>query len=655
MLPPAWRACLLVLLIVHAAPSASAQTPPETPDPLDCNAAAGRACLPDLRPQNPSASSEDERTPTTFCASFINIGSGPTATRFRVALLIDGQATAETSFDKVYQQGQGDKACWGPFPIPKGTHTMRVVVDSEHEVPEQDETNNALTATFQVLPAPEVDLRTRLVVTPQTADANRNVVFSANVTNLGALESPPSKLYLWDNGGTRVRFDVPPLSAGGGTTLVHVAYSNTMPVGRFLAEAEVDRERQIAEISELNNHASFEYEVLEHPAADLRIADVQVVGNVTASRGIRLDARVENVGDRIAQGVVLRVLNETNASLANASRTQLIPRANATLQLLVHLPAGNHTLRIVADPDGRVLERNETNNVAEVALEVIEIPPEIDVPNLIVERVQTPFGEPQPNQSVTFGVFVRNVGTNVSNKTAVSVTIQSRVVGTAPVPALKPGNSYYALVTWAGAPPGSYVAHSTIDAEKRVTELDEEDNTLSIDVYLAREEPVEETPPLVTPPTIAPNVTTPTPTTPTPPVNVTPPRLTISDMEFDIRSVPGGARGVLTIVVRNLNTFATPGYSLRWSVDGREVKQTLQLGVNGAGSATLSTGDIELPAGSHLVTAEIRFLGSTAASITREKPYDVAAGEKPLVPGFEAVLLLVALLAAFALSRRRSV
>lgn len=630
----------LLLLVLLLAPLAGAQTVP-SPAPLDC-AQPVDECLPDLRPANPSAQNEDERFPTTICASFLNMGEGPTVTRFRVTLTIDEVPTGEKAFTAQYQRGQGEGPfCWENLQLAYGRHTYVVVVDSDREVIESDESNNVVSSSLFVRATPQVDLRARIYVTPEVGPPNTNQVFVVNVTNVGQANSTPTKVEVGDSTGLRLLFDVPALAPGQTHRVLHVTRTDLRPVGRWQATAFVDPENTTRELQEGNNFASFGFEVMEHPAPDLLVRNATVSGNLSAYRGIRIDAIVENVGDRYAQPLLVRLLNETNVSLGNATRAYLETGRNTSVQFQVTLPPGNHTLRVVADPEGRVVERNESNNAGAVAFEIA--PPAFaeDLANLVIERIYALPEDARPGEPVMLQARVRNVGTNRSNETTLNFTLQGKLLGSVKVAALRPNFTDTPPLAWSGAPGGSYVIAATLDPENRVREIDESDNALQL-AYFIGEPRAEEPPPandtIVLPPADDdPPAAFPKPTNAT---NVTPvpPRVAFGEIRVSTNPVPGGLKGTIAAELRNLNTANVGRTAVTFRVDGRELKTVLVSGIRGAGTATVSTGEIDLPAGNHLIAAELRVLNTNMTPVVREKPYEAEAGDKSLLPGFEAAL-----------------
>lgn len=679
MLPPS-RALAFALLLALALPGAVAQDPfqqqdptqelqddpPEAPRELQCQTPVD-ACLPDLIPTNPRVEVQDERSPATFCTDFVNVGEGPTAAPFRILLTIDQIGIAEEQVTGAYQTGEGGaNICWDSVSLVAGRHSFSVLVDAEGEIVEKNETNNQRGSNFNVLRAPKVDLRlTSLQVTPKDGGTSANQVFIVNVTNGGNEASPAAFVTLEDDMGPMTNWTTPALKPAQSVTLVFPTRPEYRSVGTFVARAVVDPSNAISELSEGNNEALTEYTVLEHPAPDYRISKVVVAGNRTEMRGVRVDVTVENVGDRASRGATLRLVNETNKTLAQGVTTSILyPDTSSVVQFYMVLHAGNHSLRLIADPNNKVAERNEVNNEWNFTIDIAESIHILDQPNLLVERVYAMPEDPRPGESVSVGALVHNVGTNKSNATTVSFSVDGKQIATAAIPSLKPDAYYSAYVPWPGGTSGTHIIEALADPSDKISELDEGDNALDLEFLITTQKPPEEEqpPPIVTPPVLVPTPpsATPTPATPTPtpkPANDAPTasRVVLGELVVSTKPVPGGVKGVVSASLRNPLLEPLGRFTVTFKVDGETVSEKLLGGILGAATIAATTGEIELPEGKHTVSAEVHIVGSSAAPLVRSSTYEEAAGEKTGVPGVGALGLLGAAAIALILRRKRDI
>ncbi|HVM44458.1 MAG TPA: CARDB domain-containing protein, partial [Candidatus Thermoplasmatota archaeon] len=583
----------------------------------------------------------------------------------RILLSIDNVPVGEHQATGAYRRGEGGRdICWDNIAVTAGRHTMTVHVDSANEVPETNDTNNLRAIAFFVAPTPRVDLRlTSLLVTPTEGGVGMNQLFIVNVTNIGDARAPTSRLSLEDDNGVLANWSVPELAPRQSWTMVHASRPEYRPVGTFVARAVIDPANEIAEISEDNNEALFEYTVLDHPAPDYTITNVTVSGNRTEMRGLRIDATVANVGDRLVRGTGVRILNETNATLAESTTVSLIyPNQTATLQFFLALRAGTHELRLVVDPMNRIVERNEKNNEWNLTLVIDEPTVALDLPNLVIERVYAMPGDPRPGEVVSVGALIHNIGTNRSNATTVNFLVNDELIGTAAVPALKPDAYYSAYVPWRTATSATFVITAVVDQRNALLELDESDNALDLQILIttqrAPSEEPPEAPPATTPPPATPTApATPTPATPTaptrPPTTDTASRVVVGELIVTTRPTATGASGVISVSLRNPNIERVGLLTVQFKANDKILKEVLVQGIPGAGTIAATSGEVELPPGKNAVSVEVRVVGAVGPAVVRQGEYEQESGKKQGLPGFEAAALLVALLGALALRRRR--
>lgn len=653
VLPAPRRAGAMLLLAVLLAPLAGAQSLPadpfEPPPP------------PDLRPWNPLPSGTDEREPTTICTHVMNVGQGPSLLPFFVQLRLDGEVYAETRVEQQMQAGHGtaEPLCWTAS-LPAGRHQFLVFVDSADEVEELSERNNVHGWDgFDVRPTPQVDLEiVRFWVTPRVGRPDITQTFVAEVANRGDAPSPATVVQFKDENGVIAELPLKALQPGKAARAVHPTFTNLRPVGVFLAQASVDPHGEVPELSELNNAAFYDYEVLEHPAADLVVEDVEVGGNLTALRGVRIRALVPNAGDRPAGAFAVRLLNETNVTLANATLARLGPGENATFEFQILLPVGEHALRVVADALGQVVERSETNNERAFRVAIQPSPVSEDLPNLVVERVEVAPADPRPDEPVTLMAVVRNAGTNRSAATVLNFTVGDRVVASAPVPALEPGRYAYPFATWSGSAEGTYAVRVRADPAGAVRELDESDNHLAHAFQVLvppPPPPTPEAPPGIRDPPggVTPPPTPTTPTSPTPGGAEGVEAVELSDISIGTRPVPGGVKGVVIAALRNPTLEPVGRLTVTFKVDGKPLAEVLVDGLGAAATGSARTSEVDLPAGEHVVTVEVRAVGSGAPLAKADRTYTAEAGEKGVPAPGAALVAAVAVVAALARRRAR--
>ncbi|HEV8359099.1 MAG TPA: CARDB domain-containing protein [Candidatus Thermoplasmatota archaeon] len=116
--------------------------------------AVGAAPLPDLRVEDitwsPSAPAGGQHV--TFTAKLRNIGQGD-AGEFRVAFFVDGSLLGEVAVDHL-ADGSTLNVASASWSAAQGSHTVKAVADSDHQVAEASESNNARTESLSVAAPP---------------------------------------------------------------------------------------------------------------------------------------------------------------------------------------------------------------------------------------------------------------------------------------------------------------------------------------------------------------------------------------------------------------------------------------------------------------------------------------------------------------------
>lgn len=655
-------AVVAVLLLLAGAAAAQEPLPPffEPPTPPPTGGTGEVVPPPDLLPGNARLYGTNETAPTTLCVDVYN-AAGDERTivpPFDVQLFLDGFDEGAERVTKDLGAGEAAEVCW-ERELAAGNHTFHVVVDPADEVEEARENNNvAPTRLFRVRPAPGVDLVIEnLVVFPRVAKLGEPQAFTVRLRNVGELTSPPSVVDLVDQTGHLARLNVKQLAPGERRSVSFVGVPDQHASGNFLVTATVDPDATLAELNESNNAFTADFTIPEHPAADLRILDVQLGGTPVAGRTLKLNVTVANAGDRDAGGFVVRVL-DGERPIANVTQNLLRMGSNVTLQAVFTLAEGTHTLRAVADADRRVVERNETDNERALVVDIAGTPEQLFSTNLYLASLDAAPNDPRPGEVVTIVALVRNPTEAATNATDLVVTVNGVHLATSRVAALAPGRSASIPLSWPVDAPGSYTLRARVDPDGTLAESDEEDNEL-VSTFIVLEPTAPPPPPKNdTPPTnVTPTV--PTPSTPTPPTNggggvgaLPVGSVAIDAVEVVTRAVPGGTRGIITASIRNPDLAPVGGLIVSFRVDGQTVKEVLHNGLGGAATTTVSSGEMELPTGDHEAAVEITVRGSSAAPTVSSKRYQAEAGESG-VPGPGALAALVAVAAAAAILARR--
>lgn len=179
-----------------------------------------------------------------------------------------GTVIGEAEIDSLSLYGNTDVTFeWDTSDIEDGTdQELRIVIDPDDEVPEQDESNNAVTKTVTI-PAWPVDLvPSKVEVTDMTPGSSAEL--SVNVENQGTEAADETAVILSDTTSDTstqlAELSVPPLEAGESAEVSYSWDISDFDTGTVrTVEAVVDPNDAISERDEDNNAASTSVELLD--------------------------------------------------------------------------------------------------------------------------------------------------------------------------------------------------------------------------------------------------------------------------------------------------------------------------------------------------------------------------------------------------------
>ncbi len=420
---------------------------------------------------------------------------------------------------EIQVQGIFDTSSPSLIPAPD-IYEIRVVVDSNDQIPESDETNNELITSLLVQPSllGKPDLRpVALAFTPPSpvflTSPDQTVLVTATITNSGDRDASPFRVsfsYCRLQEGQSscpsefVEFDRarPNAFAGGlpkGGTKDDGArlLISSLDPAIYLIKATVDPPDpdnpagQIKEQDEANNEliAVLSIQGPElHPVGLLFNPPLPRAGDT-----VKVMATIENSGQGTARNVEVAFLvngapfdRQTLTLEENQSAT--VEGTLKTAELL--LDVGIHLIRIVVDPNNQISERDETNNEIRTALTLQTPTPrraELHPKGLIVNP-RSPI-ELESNREL--GVLSEIVNTGAIAARTFEITFFYRLMGSVrwipiacttscTVAELAPGTGIQAAGTLplGDLAPGNYQVRVVVDPDGRVPELDDFNNEL---------------------------------------------------------------------------------------------------------------------------------------------------------------------------------
>ncbi len=402
------------------------------------------------------------------------------------------------------------------IPAP-GVYEIRVVVDSNDQIPELDETNNELIVSLRVVPSRlgKPDLRpVALTFEPPSPVTVQDVVLVATtVRNTGDRDAGPFEVAFSycvlpegrtscptgfiefgerprSDGvlpkGSELRFtqplDIPALGLRPGHYLVKVTVdppSPDQPAGRLEEQDEANNELIAALF--VQGPELFPTSVSFEPALP-RLGDA-----------VRVTATVRNAGVGTAHNVeVAFYVDGARFALTTVTveENQEAPVEGVLRTDAFGLGVGVHTLRVVVDPDDRIPERDETNNEIRTALTLQPpVPRRAELhPKRLVVTPSSPI-ELSPEGRLTVQAEVVNTGEVAAEGFDVAFFYRQKgrarwrplpCTTNCPIASLAPGSGAVAQaeLALAGLEPGAYELLVRVDPDDRVPELDETNNAM---------------------------------------------------------------------------------------------------------------------------------------------------------------------------------
>ena len=301
-----------------------------------------------------------------------------------------------------------------------GTYEIRVVADSNDQIPEEDETNNELVTTLTVLPSrlgmPDLQ-PVALEINPPSPTSGQLVVVSVELRNTGDKDAGPFRVAFLVDGQ---EFDSATLEglAAGASVLAQGAldpYALSLEPGSHKLLVIVDADDRVEEQDEANNELAASLTI---QGAELHPTSLQVDRPL-----LRLDGRatifskIINTGKGVAGTVevgfyidgmqfALAQIGPLAAGEEALARGELIPSRPE-----LGLAPGTHEIRVIVDPNDLIPELDEANN--ELARALTILPPEPKLPELHPQSLE--LSPPSPVELRTAEVVlvasvIRNTG-----------------------------------------------------------------------------------------------------------------------------------------------------------------------------------------------------------------------------------------------------
>ncbi len=356
-----------------------------------------------------------------------------------------------------------------------GEHNLSVTVDPYGYISESNESNNRLSVPLPRVAYPDLVL-SNLTWSPPTFSAGDTVSFSVELRNVGEgnLSSGNKYVGFYINGrliGTS--YTTQPIPVNGSVTLTRTW---TATPGNHTLTARADPYDYIRELNETNNQ--LEVQLPPTPYPDIAVSQILLppLSGVSYGDEVSVGAVIENAGRGNFSNCFYTRFYMDGAFLGDVYRCGMQSGDTFNASVTWRVTPGNHTLRVVADPSGAVAESDYGNNELSRSFSVNVQRPDFVVSGIRIHPTPTVDGE-----QVTINATITNTGGNLSSG---QIDLQFYVDGT-PLGkgwvygGLLSNESDTAAVTWA-ASAGNHTITVVVDSESRISELNESNNRLSI-------------------------------------------------------------------------------------------------------------------------------------------------------------------------------
>ena len=219
-----------------------------------------------------------------------------------------------------------------------------------------------------LLPLPDLTL-TSITVTPSEPLVQETVTVKVTVKNAGNVKASGISIKLEANGALIQTRSISELEAGKSTS-VTFSWKPT-EAGTYTLKATVDPDNKIGELNEENNVISTSVTVKPKKLPDLTVELEAVPAEITAGTEVDVRLLIKNIGEADAAAFAVE-LEVDGVSLGSTEIEGLAAGASTTVTFSWKpTEAGTYTLKATVDPDNKIGELNEENNVATASVKVV--------------------------------------------------------------------------------------------------------------------------------------------------------------------------------------------------------------------------------------------------------------------------------------------
>jgi subtilase family serine protease len=413
-----------------------------------------------------SPETRNETDQVTMSIEVINRGEGAS---FGTYLTYSIDDIIEKS-DYVHELEPGESVVFTYLWTPGAdARTFKAIIDTENSVFESDESNNERSITLPPLGLPELSIES-VVWSPQNPAPNTLVTFTVTIANTGfrAVDSCDVALYI--NRELKISRQPGPIPAGS-TAQETMQYLTTDSVVNI--RAVIDERNIIQELDESNNEELFSFTpVRPNPVADLTVESITCTrASLGNSQYMNISVIIKNQGTGSCppSRATCYIDNEITSDIFFSA---IDPGTSMERTLRWKTVMGNHTIKIIIDPEDAIYETNENNNEATAPLVTSD-------PDLAVENIEWFPTYPEIGNDVSFTTTIKNQGNRASGACFLTYYIDGVKRGEHYLDAIEPGASTSRIFK-TDMQAASHTFLVVIDEVNAVTESDETNNTRSV-------------------------------------------------------------------------------------------------------------------------------------------------------------------------------
>ena len=393
----------------------------------------------------------------TFTVTVKNIGKGNTTRNFYLRFEIDGSFVGRKEVLYGLAANESLSVSWNWTASP-GNHSVKAIADEYNSVYESNETNNVLTKTLPIIPAPPE-------VTVLSPDGGEFINGMHNITWNATSEHFPKedlriKIELYDG------YSYTTIAENLTNTGIYHWDTTTVNDGSYMIKVTATDPKGL----NTSDTSDGWFTVCN---SDLSVSNFSFSPALPCDGEIMtFTAVIDNVGAKNVSTFSIRF--ELDGSfIGRKTIPGLTSNSSIEINQTWQVTPGNHTVKVIVDEHNDVAEYNETNNELLVQL------PEIPFSDLTVANITWSPSNFSDGQIVTFNAVIENIGENTTRSFYIRFLIDDSSIGEKRLSGLASGSSVNISQTWS-ASVGEHNVTVVVDCYNNIPESDESNNSLTL-------------------------------------------------------------------------------------------------------------------------------------------------------------------------------